>query len=109
MKLFIRTYAICGNLDRAKEMSNEIQLALADFHPTHFSAPKPYWKMPELFEFSFNLSPATEDSFLEIVKSCDEGWLHMKSDHDRSSVWNQSEDLIFLAPSVTWAELALFP
>lgn len=109
MKLFIRTYATCGNLEQAKGISNEIQLALADFHPVHLSDPKPYWKMPELFEFSLNLSPATEDSFLEIVKSCDEGWLHMKSGHDRSAVWKQAEGLSFLAPSITWAELALFP
>lgn len=105
----IRTYATCGSLEQAKGIYNEIQLALADFHPAYFSDPKPYWKRPELFEFSFNLSPATEASFLEIVKSCDEGWLHMKGDHDRSSVWNRAEGLSFLAPAITWAELALFP
>ena len=109
MKLFIRTYAVCGNLDQAREISNEIQLALADFHPTHYSAPKPYWKMPELFEFSFNLSPATEASFLEIVNFCDKDWLHMGSGQDRSSVWNPAEGISFLSPSVTWATLALFP
>ena len=109
MKLFIRTYATCENLEQAKEISREIQLALADFHPVRFSDPKPYWKVPELFEFSFNLSPATDDSFLEIIKFCEEGWLHMKGDHDRSSVWNQADDFSFLAPSITWAELALFP
>jgi hypothetical protein len=105
----MRAYATCGNLGQTNGISNEIQLALARLHPTHFSDPKPYWKMPEFFEFSFNLSPATEHSFLEIIKSCDGGWLHMRDDHDRSSVWNRVEGLSLLTPSIAWAELALIP
>lgn len=109
MKLFIRAYAICCNVEQAKTISNEIQQALIGFHAVHFSDPAPYWKMPELFEFSYNLSPAIEDSFLAIVKLCDEGWLHMRDDHDRSSVWNHAEGFSFLTPSIVWAELALIP
>ncbi len=109
LKLFMRAYATCGDFGQAKKISEEIREALSVHHPMDFSEPKLYWKMPELFEFSFKLSPATEASFLEIIKSCDQGWLHMGDGQDRSSVWNQAEGLSFLAPSVTWAELALFP
>jgi hypothetical protein len=105
----MRAYATCGNLEQATGISDEIRQALARFQPEEFSEPKRYWKMPELFEFTFNLSPATEASFLDIVKSCDEGWLHMGNGQDRSSVWNQVPSLSFLTSSVTWAELALMP
>lgn len=109
MKLFIRAYGNCGSLEEAKGISDAIRLALSQFDPEDLSEPKPYWKMPELFEFSFNLSPATEISFLQLVKSCGEGWLHLGDGQDRASVWNRVEGCSFLTPSVAWAELALMP
>ena len=109
MNLFIRAYANCGSLEEAKEISDAIRLVLFQFDPVDFSEPKPYWKMPELFEFSFNLSPATETSFLEVIKSCGAGWLHLGNGKDRSSVWNRVEAYSFLTPSVAWAELVLIP
>lgn len=107
MKLFMRMFATCENDEFAQEISASIADSLSTFSPKIFSAPKQYWKIPRLFEFTFTVSPATQDTFKTIIASCENGWLHMVSENDLSSVWNRSESEIFLVPVVEWAEVSL--
>lgn len=64
--------------------------------------------MPELFEFNFNLTPASQEELSGIVSSVPSGWHHFGDEEDRSSVWNRAPGLSFLAPEVTWAELQYY-
>ena len=109
MNLFMRVYGNCENQEQAKDISTGIRRALAKFQLSDRMASKPYWKVPELFEFTYDLTPATQSSFLDIVNLCGIGWLHMGDGLDRSSVWNRVEGTVFLTPAVSWAELSLSP
>jgi len=107
LKLFMRVYGNCENREQARDISAGIRQALAKFQLSDRMEPKPYWKIPELFGFTFDLTPATEASFLDIVNLCDAGWLHLGDGQDRSSIWNRTEGAVFLTPAVSWAELSL--
>jgi hypothetical protein len=107
MKIFLRLFANCENLNDAHEILARLTKALGNFSPLAVSTPKPYWKIPELFEFTFTLTPPTQDVFQKIVNACDVGWLHMRSELDRSSVWNKTSGQQFLIPEVSWASIDL--
>jgi hypothetical protein len=108
VKLFLRTFADCENQDTAQAIAARIVLALSHFSPEAGAKPKRYWKLPHLFEFTFELVPATETSFQEVISASSGGWEHSRSGREFSSVWNRKHDHTFLVPEVCWAELQLY-
>lgn len=103
----MRVFATCKNTQLAHEISLAIVQSMRGFSLEVFSEPKPYWKIQTMFEFTFTVSPANQDTFRSIIASCENGWMHMGSENDASSVWNRIENSIFLAPAVEWAEVLL--
>jgi hypothetical protein len=103
----MRLFADCENSVTAQGISIRLTGALSSFSPKVFNESEPYWKMPELFEFTFTLTPTSESTFHSITANCNEGWLHMGGGTDRSSVWNRASGTVFLIPEVAWAEVAL--
>ena len=81
--------------------------SLLGFSIKEFSAPKPYWKIESLFEFTFTVLPADQDTFRSIIAFRESGWIHLGSANDVSSVWNRIEHSTFLAPEIEWAEVSL--
>lgn len=81
---------------------------MSQFGPQEESAPQRYWKMPELFEFSFTLSPPTEASFEALVSCPVGGWSHSTAVGERWAIWNRQQGQFFLVPEVSWAEVQLF-
>jgi hypothetical protein len=103
--MFLRIYANCND-DEVSSLAASIEMALIHYELRPAAAPKQYWKMPELFEFTYRLSSATRDIWDELVTQRPGGW-HVASDSDdRSAVWNRGADHVFLMPAVRWAELA---
>jgi hypothetical protein len=100
-------FADCESAEVASGISARLREALLQLNPEAFLPPKPYWKLPHLFEFTFTFSPPTEAQFQLIVSSPSGGWLHSVSGAERSSVWNRAQDQIFLLPEVSWANVEL--
>lgn len=107
MQLFLRAFADCDSQDAALVISDRLLFALSKFSPESARPPRPYWKMPHLFEFTFLLSPANEASFQAIVLASSGGWHHVGVGDEPSSVWNRKSDHVFLVPEVSWAEIQL--
>ncbi len=108
MQLFLRLFADCENAEAAVGIAERLALALTPFSTEPSSSLQPYWKLPHLFEFTYDLSPATEASFQEIASRSSGGWQHSSSDGEHSCVWNRSPGHVLLLPEVCWAELQLF-
>ena len=103
--MFLRIYVNCRD-DEAAAMASAIESALVLFEPTPAARPRPYWKMPELFEFTYRLSSQTRNIWDELVSEPAGSWKVFEDSEDRSAVWNRSDDRVFLVPAVRWAELA---
>ena len=86
-------------------MAAAIEVALVLFELTPAAVPRQYWKMPELFEFTYRLSSQTRNIWDELVALPSGGWEVFGDSEDRSAVWNRGDDRVFLAPAVRWAEL----
>jgi len=108
MRLFLRVFANCENAEVAVGIAERLALALSGLSPQQRSSPRAYWKLPHLFEFTYNLFPAAEASFHEVVSLSSGEWHHSSCATERSSVWNRSCDRVFLISEVSWAELQLF-
>ena len=102
--MFLRIYANCRD-DEAAAMASAIELALVLFEPTPTAKPRQYWKMPELFEFTYRVSSQTWDVWDELLAQPSGGLEIAGDSEDRSAVWNRGDDRVFLAPAVRWAEL----
>jgi len=108
MALILRIFAECGSGERAAGVGSDLAAALAAFRPVASMEPERYWKQPELFEFSFDLSPGTRATFDAVLARAADGWVHTGDEEHRSSVWNRPPGGVFLLPAVTWAELIRF-
>jgi hypothetical protein len=107
VELFLRLFADCESAEVASEIARRLHVALSQLNPEAFSPPKPYWKLPQLFEFTFTLVPPTEAQFQLLISSPPGGWSHSGSEAERSSVWNRAQDQVFLLPEVSWANVEL--
>ena len=108
MKLFLRLYADCPSTATASIIDAKIRSALSAWSPNAFSRPEQYWKLPEQFGFTYNLSPAKGTSFEAIMRESTAGWSQSETnDGERSAVWNRAADSVFLTFEVTWANLEL--
>jgi hypothetical protein len=108
-RAFLRIYADCRDDQEAAALAGSIGTALVLYDPIEASTPRPYWKMPELFEFTYRLSSPTRDILSELVLRHQAGWTMISEGIEYSAVWNRRQELIFLEPSVRWAELAGMP
>jgi hypothetical protein len=103
MRIFVecKSAAVAGDIaDRMLSALNGLGLAAS-------APPKPYWKTPEYFEFTFSAKPSNEQAFRSVVALCAGGWMHYSDIHEFSSVWNKADEINFLDPLVKWAEVQL--
>jgi hypothetical protein len=106
MKLYFRFFAECRDLHEAHDISARLCAPLSAFHLAPSSEPKAYWKIPELFEFRYELQSAAREDYDKVV-SCGNGWLHMDNQFELCSVWNRSGGEKLFIDGVTWAEAQL--
>jgi hypothetical protein len=83
--MFLRIYANCRD-DEAAAIASAIEVALVLFEPTPAARPMQYWKMPELFEFTYRLSSQTRNIWDELVAQSSGGWKVFGDAEDRSAV-----------------------
>lgn len=108
INLSLRLFAECADDAAAANLLAALYSDLNEFLPVSEKPPSRYWKMPELFEFSFELNPKTWDTCQHIVALCVTGWTHGGSNNDMWFIWNRHDTDIFLLPQVTWAEIQFF-
>ncbi len=108
MALILRIFAECESGERAAAVESDLAAALAAFRPVASMEPARYRKLPELFEFSFDLSPSTRATFDAVLACAADGWVHTGDEEHGSSVWNRAPGGVFLLPSVRWAGLIRF-
>ena len=106
-RVFLRIYANCDHADQATQLAEAIERALVLFEPVVAAPPKQYWKIPELFEFTYRLSSATSDILSELVSDTQDAWKISGRGDDRSAIWNRAADRSFLIPPTRWAEIAV--
>jgi hypothetical protein len=104
-RAFLRIYANCDDEREATLLAQTIEAALVRYEPTSRFDPRRYWKMPELFEFTYDLSSPGGDILRELAASDPAAWQLHGRDGDRSAVWNRSDDRSFLVAATRWAEL----
>ena len=103
-QVFIRVYADCKDDDEAAKLAQTLELTLSPYDPVATGAPTRYWKLPELFGFTYRLSSPARDIWEELISDAD-GWLQSADEQDRSAVWNRVGDRRFLISEARWAEL----
>jgi hypothetical protein len=110
MKLYLRLFVECSNFPEARVIATRLSETLSKFNLSMANMPKQYWKLPELFEFTYELPAATQEDYDTILK-CDgsDGWLHLDDKTEPCSVWNRSEGARLFIEGVTWAEVMLLP
>lgn len=101
---FLRIYADCQDHEEASRLARALEVALSVYEPVATAAPARYWKLPELFGFTYCLSSPVRDIWSDLLSEPDD-WLQTVDGHDRSAVWNRRKDRRFLIPEVRWAEL----
>ena len=106
-RLFLRLYVNCESADDASSMDGRLMAQLSRFSPEPHAEPRRYWKMPEMFEFTYRLSPACATTVGEFVARSSGGWSHSTAGNESSSVWNRQSDHVLLVPEVAWAHLEL--
>jgi len=105
-RVLLRLFADCENEHQAARFGYAVTGLLSAFAPVQTLLPVRYWKIPEYFEFTFSLSPATRATFESLLAiNFSENWLHSGDEQESSSVWNRCADACFLLPEVAWAEL----
>ncbi len=108
MELFLRLFATCNDYPASEKLlerlSHEISV-IAESTQLNLGR---YWKTPEMYEFTFHLVPANIDLFNEIVNVSSDGWVHMVSGSEHSSVWNIADGKRLFVCEVQWAELQLY-
>ncbi|MDP3518155.1 MAG: hypothetical protein Q8S94_13390 [Pseudohongiella sp.] len=105
MKLDIRLFIECKDEEEAKQIVATLCDSLADFSPTSEMNPSRYWKMPEFFEFAFDLGSASMASFDRLISLVPNGWTHGGDPMDLWSVWNREPGAMLLLPGTRWAEV----
>lgn len=107
VRLLLRLFANCPDDAAALPLGARIAAALPGLVMTQMSSPERYWKMPELFEFTFAVHPADRSTVDAIVALSPASWTHSGDEHEASSVWNRRDDAMLLLPEVAWVELIL--
>ncbi|HSI50259.1 MAG TPA: hypothetical protein VLA61_18460 [Ideonella sp.] len=101
---FLRIYADCQDGDEARRLAQALELVLSFYDPVATAAPARYWKIPELFGFTYRLSSSVRDIWADLLSDPDD-WRQAVDEHERSAVWNRLGDRRFLIAEARWAEL----
>ncbi len=104
--VMVRVMAHCASEEEAWRLDQDLLQALAAFDATRHGAPQRYWKMPELYEFSFAV--AGVQRLPAITALCGRAWTEAGDETDPSWVWNAVPGVAFLHPGVVWAEVLTF-
>lgn len=107
MILLLRVFAPAAEPAEVEAIGRRLLDALQRFTPGTTQPPERYWKIPEWYEHSLRLAPATEAGFDAVLALSAAGWDPVVRDTECSAVWNASPGIAFLLPEVTWAELLL--
>ncbi len=107
MNLFLRVFADCQTTEDAASLQSQLLAALGQWRPRPRAEPQQYWKMPQYFEFTYNLVPPSQEALEAIHSQAQTGWHDTHSLGEHSCVWNRTPGTQFLVPAVAWAELAL--
>jgi hypothetical protein len=107
MILLFRLFAPASDPDAAAALGRRLLDALHEFAPAVAQPPERYWKIPEWYEHTIELRPATESVFDTALALASAGWSHIVRDGECSAVWNAEPGSVLLLPEVTWAELLL--
>ena len=105
--LLLRVFAPAAGPAEAEAIGRRLVDALQEFTPVTAQPPECYWKIPEWYEHSLRLGPATEAGFDAVLTLAALGWDPVVRDVECSAVWNAAPGTRFLLPEVTWAELLL--
>ena len=103
----MRIFAECESATVAGAAADRMLSALNGIGLAASAPPKPYWKIPEYYEFTFSARPSNEQAFRSVVALCAGGWVHHGDAREFSSVWNKADEMHFLDPLVKWAEVQL--
>lgn len=107
MILLLRLFAPAAGPEDAATIGHRLLDALHDFSPATVQPPERYWKIPEWFEHTLRLSPASAAGFDRLLALAPAGWEPIIRDGECSAVWDAAPGTTFLLPEVTWAELLL--
>lgn len=107
MILLLRVFAPAAGPAEAEAISRRLLDALQEFTPTEAQLPERYWKIPEWYEHSIRLVPASMAGFDAALALAVLGWERVVRDVECSAGWNRVPGGEFLVPEVTWAELLL--
>lgn len=104
-RAFVRLDAKCDDEHEASLLAQSIEAALVRHGPVARFTPKRYWKMAELFEFTYDLSSPGLDILQDLTADDPGAWSLDGLEDDRSAIWNRWGDRIFLIPATRWAHL----
>ncbi len=104
-QVMLRVMARCPSVTAAPALQAQLLQALAAFPAAVRGEPEHYWKMPELFEFTFTV--AGPERLCEVIAFSSRGWTDCGDGDTPSWVWNAESGACFLDPAVTWAEVLL--
>lgn len=107
MKLNLRLFVECSDLHKAHYIAVRLSGLVSRFHLRSANEPRIYWKIPELFEFTYQMPSATREDYDTILSCGGNGWLHMDDSIEPCAVWNRSEGTMLFMDAVAWAEASL--
>ena len=105
MRTFVNlhVFAEVSSASEAKAIGSKVSDALKCFGEVLVTDVKQYWKIPEYFEFSIELSDSSlsESDCQRVADILSQGW----NDVGGSLIWNQEADAVLCDPKVRWANL----
>lgn len=107
MRLMLRVFAPATDAANARAVATRLRTALSWFEPREPAPPQRYWKVPEWYEHTFELSPPSVATFDALVARAPGGWMQIEREEECDAVWNPGADAEFLLPEVVWAEALL--
>jgi hypothetical protein len=103
----MRMFAKCSDFETAAIISDQVFNSFKKNEVKVHEEPKPYWKIPEWYVFTFTFSPADKATKNEIISLSSHGWNHLNDTHDDESIWKKINDDVFVHQSVQWVHVAL--
>ncbi len=107
MRLILRVFAPAADPAEASDVARRLAGVLQAWAPAPSGPPGQYWKIPEWYEHTLELRPATRATFDAIVALAQDGWTPLDLETEMNAVWNPRAGATFLLPAVQWAELLL--
>lgn len=105
VRVMLRVFAPAEGPADARRVAKQLRAALAAWLPVESRPPQQYWKVPQWYEHTIELSPPSVATFDAVVALAASGWTHVERDLEFDSVWNRGNASHFLLPDVVWAQL----